>query len=256
MDHYQTLGVSKTSTPEEIKKAYRKLASVHHPDKGGNKESFQRIEEAYRVLSDPRTRQQYDNPQPAGFNFNMNGGTFDINEIMRQFFGMQQNNHPQQKIYRTSIWLTLQQAYTGIEQPLNMQTENNNYSFKVIVPPGVHSGQQIRYDSVIPNASIIIEYHVHKDLKFERKNNDLFINYAISVLDLIVGKEIEIETIQNKLLKVTIPPYTQPNSSLRVGNHGMPVFNSSNFGDMYIVMKPFTPSNVSDDIINAIKKSN
>ena len=46
MDHYQTLGVSKTATPDDIKKAYRKLASKHHPDKGGDTATFQKVEEA------------------------------------------------------------------------------------------------------------------------------------------------------------------------------------------------------------------
>ena len=62
MDHYTTLGVSKTASPEEIKKAYRKLASQHHPDKGGDTVMFQKIEEAYRALSDPNLKEQYDNP--------------------------------------------------------------------------------------------------------------------------------------------------------------------------------------------------
>ena len=66
MSHYDTLSITKSATPDEIKKAYRKLASKHHPDKGGDTATFQKIEEAYRVLSDPQQRQQYDNPNPFG----------------------------------------------------------------------------------------------------------------------------------------------------------------------------------------------
>ena len=75
MDHYATLGVAKNATPDDIKKAYRKLASKHHPDKGGDTATFQKIEEAYRILSDPQQRQQYDNPMPQNFgqSFNFNG---------------------------------------------------------------------------------------------------------------------------------------------------------------------------------------
>jgi DnaJ-class molecular chaperone len=67
MDHYNTLGVAKNASPDEIKKAYRKLASQHHPDKGGDKAKFQEIQVAYDTLSDTNKRQQYDNPAPQGF---------------------------------------------------------------------------------------------------------------------------------------------------------------------------------------------
>ena len=62
MDHYSTLGVSRDASQEEIKKAYRKLAMTHHPDKGGNPGEFQKLNDAYEVLSDVSKRQQYDNP--------------------------------------------------------------------------------------------------------------------------------------------------------------------------------------------------
>ena len=64
MDHYQTLGVSPQADTKEIKKAFRKLASKHHPDKGGDADKFKELQQAYEVLSDPQKRQQYDNPNP------------------------------------------------------------------------------------------------------------------------------------------------------------------------------------------------
>jgi DnaJ-class molecular chaperone len=82
-NHYHTLGVERTATADEIKRASRKMASQHHPDKGGDKLKFQEIEEAYRTLSDPNKRTQYDNP---GFgNFDSNPGfqsaTFNFDNI-------------------------------------------------------------------------------------------------------------------------------------------------------------------------------
>jgi DnaJ family protein A protein 2 len=68
MSPYSILGVSKTATDEEIKQAYKKLAREHHPDKGGNKETFQKIQEAYETLSNPDKRSEYDNP-PQNFDF-------------------------------------------------------------------------------------------------------------------------------------------------------------------------------------------
>lgn len=59
-DYYKILGLGKSASPDEIKKAYRRLAQEHHPDKGGNQEKFKEINEAYQVLSDPQKRSQYD----------------------------------------------------------------------------------------------------------------------------------------------------------------------------------------------------
>ena len=80
MDYYQILGVQRSATPDEIKKAFKKLASKHHPDKGGDKAEFQRIQEAYGVLGDPQKRAQYDRPRPhININgINMNNRLFDI----------------------------------------------------------------------------------------------------------------------------------------------------------------------------------
>ena len=86
MSHYDTLGIAKTATPEEIKRAYRKLASQHHPDKGGDTAKFQQVEEAYRVLSDPQQRAQYDNPQPNNIHFNFgHDQNINIDEIFSRF---------------------------------------------------------------------------------------------------------------------------------------------------------------------------
>jgi molecular chaperone DnaJ len=70
-DYYSILGVSKQSSAEEIKKAYRKLAMKYHPDKNPNnpeaETKFKKITEAYETLSDPGKRKKYDNPNPFGF---------------------------------------------------------------------------------------------------------------------------------------------------------------------------------------------
>ena len=73
MDYYEVLGVAKTATQDEIKKAFHKLAHKHHPDKGGDEKKFKEINEAYQVLSDKQKRAQYDqfgrvfeNGQPSG----------------------------------------------------------------------------------------------------------------------------------------------------------------------------------------------
>jgi molecular chaperone DnaJ len=109
-DYYQTLGISKSASPDEVKKAFRKLAHQHHPDKhGGSDAKFKEINEAYQVLSDSQKRQQYDQfganfesaGGPGGFNwqdfaraqqggFNQSNVNFDfgdIGDLFGDFFG-------------------------------------------------------------------------------------------------------------------------------------------------------------------------
>ncbi len=103
-DYYELLGVQKTASEDEIKKAFHKLAHKHHPDKGGDEKKFKEINEAYQVLSDKQKRSQYDQygrvfdqngagPDMSGFNWawgNGQGGEnieFDVGDIFEQFFG-------------------------------------------------------------------------------------------------------------------------------------------------------------------------
>lgn len=265
MDHYQTLGVAKTATPDEIKKAYRKLASQHHPDKGGDTATFQKIEEAYRVLSDAEKRQQYDNPNPFnnggfgqgnpfGFQFHSNG--FDINDLFGQMFRQHQAPHNQQHVYRTSIAITLEQAYFGCEHTMQLQTPTGTKLVKVNVPKGIPDGGQLRVNNVIENSALVVEVRIHKHLKFDRIGNDLISNYPISVLDLIAGTEFEFNTLGGKVLQVTVKPKTQPYMQLKLAGHGMPIYGSGMAqGDQIILLKPFIPDTIDNSIIDSILQS-
>jgi len=258
MDHYQTLGVGKNATPEEIKKAYRKLASSNHPDKGGDTATFQRIQTAYDVLSDTQKRQQYDMPEPqgfpgfggpGGFHFNVNG--MDMGDIFSQFFGGNQHR-PQKPIFRTTVAISLQQSYTGSQQVLNLHTQKGPVNATINIPKGVDNGNQIRYDNLIDGASLIVEFRVHPDLKFERQGQDLYSPQQISVLDLIVGTKIEFTTISGKTFEVNVPANTQPFMQLKIAGQGMPIPNTGMFGDQILLLKPFIPDNIDSRIVDSI----
>lgn len=85
-DYYQLLGVTKESNQSEIKKAYRKLAIQHHPDKGGDPEIFKQVAEAYETLSDPQKKQQYDMLGVSEVNLSMNPMDM-FQEFERMFSG-------------------------------------------------------------------------------------------------------------------------------------------------------------------------
>ena len=257
-DHYQTLGVAKNATPDEIKKSYRKLASKHHPDKGGDTAVFQQIEEAYRILSDPQQRQEYDNPRPQfnqqGFGFGQGAPFADIFEMFRQQQQGQQRRQQTQN-YRTTIVVSLDQVYRGDEHNIKLQTPTNSHAIKVNIPKGVPDGGQVRIDNVIEGATLIVEFRIHKHLKYDRQGNDLICNHPISVLDLIAGTTFEFTTISGKTLEVSIKPRTQPYIQLKIAGEGMPIFGSSLYGDQIILLKPFIPDIIDERIINSITQS-
>lgn len=260
MDHYNTLGVPREASQDEIKKAYRKLAMQHHPDKGGNPEQFQKISEAYEVLSNPDKRLQYDNPSarpqgfPAGFDFDTHG--FDLNDIFNQIFGQRgQANGQSKHVYRTRVTVSLVDTYNGADHILQLALPTGVKVLNIKVPKGVHSGDQVRYDNLIDNATLIIEFIVLPDLRFDRSGHDLYSNLPISVLDLIVGTKIEFKTISGSKVEVTIEPNTQPSQQIRLRGMGMPVNQAGQvFGDQILLLKPFIPDNVSNDIIESIKR--
>ncbi|MBU0683317.1 MAG: molecular chaperone DnaJ [Candidatus Omnitrophica bacterium] len=90
-DYYELLGVARSASPEEMKKAYRKLAVKYHPDKNpGNKEAeekFKEISHAYEALSDPAKRRQYDQFGESAFQYGAGSGFHDPSDIFREVFG-------------------------------------------------------------------------------------------------------------------------------------------------------------------------
>jgi curved DNA-binding protein len=262
MDHYAILGVDKSANPDEIKKAYRKLASQHHPDKGGDTAKFQQIQEAYAVLSDIEKKAQYDNPAPQGFRFHSdnpgfqwNASGMDINDIFHQMFGQAHNTGNNKQVYRTRINVSLFDAFNGSTQTLRIQNDHESKIVEIHIPKGILHGAQVRYDNLLPNSFLLVQFNVLPDLKFERRQNDLLTNHSVSVLDLIVGTEFNFQTISGKNLLVKIKPKTQPYMQIRLPGHGMPIMNSGNYGDQLILLKPYIPDNISDDIIDSILRN-
>lgn len=264
MDHYSTLGVSKNATPDEIKKAYRKLANIHHPDKGGDNAAFQKLQEAYSTLSDPQKKAQYDNPQPQMHGFHPNGGGFNFHfgdhfggapfqDIMNEMFRRQQPN--QKPTYRTRIDVTLQEVYNGTNKILELNAPEGKKVIDIQVPKGINSNEQVRYDNIIDSGVLLVEFNILPDLRFDRRGTDLYCNHSISVLDLVAGTTISFTTINGKELNVQIKPKTQPTSQIKITGFGMPLKNSEHYGDQYILLKPFVPDNIDQEIIDSILRS-
>lgn len=269
IDHYQTLGVDRNASPDDIKKAYRRMAAKHHPDKGGDTAEFQKIQQAYDTLSDPRKKQQYDNPHqhspfagrhsPFGFEFHTEG--FNVNDIFGQMFG--QGGHPffgqgfqqnRQPVYRTQVWVSLEQVCTGGEQVLQLQTPNNGIqAVKIDIPIGVENGAQYKYTDLIKEGILMVEFRVHPHPRFERQGYNLISQIDVSVLDLVVGTTVKFTTVYDNELEVTVPARTKPGAMLKVAKMGVPK-NGSN-GDQYLLINPVLPDIIDDRIVQSILQS-
>lgn len=123
-DYYNLLGVQRDATADQIKKAYRKLASKHHPDKGGDTAAFQEIQTAYDVLSDESKRQQYDQ---YGHGFDQRGRQQQHDPFghFRQHFDQHFNNRDENPVgdsIRTVYNITLEEAYTGVTKTVHYNT--------------------------------------------------------------------------------------------------------------------------------------
>ena len=268
MDHYQTLGVAKNATPDEIKKAYRRLAGIHHPDKGGDTAEFQKIQQAYETLSDPQKKQQYDNPNPFGQNmqggFNMHGfpggfsfnmGGINIDDIFGQMFG-QKNPFAQRKPdFKTHLSKILEEAYNGGNQVLKVQTQSGPKVINIDIPKGVKDGDQFRYDQILDGATLVVGFRIQPHLRFERKGDDLYCNQQISVLDLIAGNKFQFRTISGKTFEVEVKPNTQPYMQLKIPGQGMPISGTDQYGDQIILIKPFIPDKIDSSITESILRS-
>ena len=143
MDHYQTLGVSPQADDKEIKKAYRKLAGKHHPDKGGDENEFKKIQQAYETLSDPAKRQQYDNPNPfqGGDPFSQGGFNFrgDFGDVFQEIFGggfRQQRQPTRNPDGVVDLHLDLHEVYHGVEKMIN----TGYGTYKITIPAGTRHG--------------------------------------------------------------------------------------------------------------------
>ena len=250
MDYYSILDIPKTASHDEIKKAYRKMAMKHHPDRnGGDDTQFKKIQEAYDVLIDPDKKQQYDNPFSNHQQFNIHG--MDAESFFNQVFGARPQN--QKQTFRTQVTVSLVDAFKGSSHVLQLSTPIGNKVININVPPGIETGDSIRYDNIIENAILLVQFVVLPDLRFDRRASDLYSNHAISVLDLIVGTKFKFVTIDQRTLEVRVTPKTQPHMQLRIPKAGMPD-KKGGYGDQIILLQPFMPDNISQEIIDTINK--
>lgn len=259
MNYYDVLGVSRTATADEIKRAYRRLASQHHPDKGGDTARFQEIEAAYRTLSDEQKRAEYDNPNPflnrqASGGWQQNGATFDFNDIF-QMFGAR-FNQPRGHA-RMNLWITLQDVAQPGKRLVSVGTAAGTQAIEIEIPYGICDGDNVQYPNLAPGGQdLVITFRIRPDTVWQRQEsnlNNLITNLSVSFWQLIAGGEVEVTDIRGNQLMLTIPPMTQPGALLRVRSRGL-IDRSGKIGDMLVKINPKLPTTISPELLSAIQK--
>lgn len=279
VNYYEVLEISEDASPEEIKKSFRRLASKHHPDKGGDTAKFQEIQAAYDTLSDPQKKNQYDHQRkfggqfgghspfgpgqgaPGGFTFNFG----DIGDMFGFSFGQGFANH--QRVQRNrdltiQVKVTFAQSYTGTQLDAKYRLPSGKDENVIIdIPAGVHHGQTIRYtglgdDSIqgIPRGNLNINVFVEPSNEFERNGNDIYKKVYISALDAMIGCVASVSRIDGGVDQVRIRPGVQDGTEFVSQNRGFKDLRSGRTGNLILQIKVNIPSVTDETLINQLKE--
>ncbi len=284
IDYYKVLGLNKSATTAEIKKAYRKLARKHHPDVNPNDKTaehkFKEINEANEVLSDPEKRKKYDKygkdwqhgdaydqaqrqqqsqrqyqQQGSG---GFGGGNFsegDFSDFFESMFGGGGASRGRGRSagfrgqdFNAELQLDLRDVFVTHKRVLTVNGKN----IRLTIPAGVENGQVIKITGKGgpganggPHGDLLIQFNISNSTKFKRDGSDLFVNETIDLYTAILGGEITVDTFDGKV-KLNIKPETQNGTKVKLTGKGFPVYKKEgHFGDLYITYDIQMPTNLS-----------
>jgi DnaJ-class molecular chaperone len=290
-DYYQVLGVAKSADADAIKQAFRAQARKLHPDVSDDPDAgkkFSQLNEAYEVLSDPEKRAKYDqlgheryvSGQPAD---HMNAQDIDFGDLgsiidamfggsgrnsggFRGGFGARQpRSHrppPKGQDLRVSLRVSLSDVHHAASKRISVPGDEGYKSIEVKIPQGIKTGGKLRLKGqglASPTRAgkpgdLFVMIHIEKDPRFARLDEglDLQIELPLSIAEATLGAKVEVPTIDNKVVTLTIPPATVSESRFRIGGHGL-ASPSGDRGDLYAKVKIVPPSGAQ--LTDALKEA-
>jgi curved DNA-binding protein len=282
-DYYKVLGVPKTATQDEIRKAFRKLARTHHPDVAKDKKTaeakFKEINEANEVLSDPEKRKKYDElgadwnrpghqgPPPGwqqggGVDFG-NGGGGAFSDFFEMFFGGRGGGGGKKRKpgfgafaqrgndVELELPVTIEEALHGGRKAFSLDRGGRAETVTVNIPRGVRAGQKIRLtgqgsDGVGggERGDLYLQVKIAPHVDYRADGFDLIRAVPIPVWSAVLGGEVEVPT-PDGAVKMKIPAGTQPGQKFRLKGRGMPSGKDTR-GDLFAEAKVLLPTSVGE----------
>lgn len=265
---YETLGVSESATPDEIKKAYRKLARQYHPDinkEESAQDKFKEINAAYEVLSDPEKKAQYDrfgDQMFGGQNFHDfargQGAGVDLDEILRQMFGGGAGGFGGGGFsgfggfggggfgglnldIEARITVPFMTAVLGGKHNVSVNGQN----FDIKIPAGIKSGETMRVRGKGKQyqgqaGDLLLQVEVAESKEYERKGDDLYRKFDVPLKEALFGGKITVDTPE-KEVSLKVPQNTKNGQKFRLKGKGVPNRKTALTGDLYLVANVILP---------------
>jgi len=276
---YETLGVKRDASVDDIRKAYRKLAKKHHPDVNpGNKaaeDKFKTVSAAYDVLSDPKKRAEYDEFGDAALQSGFDpakareyarwqerrtqrSGFEDAGPIEFDFaelFNRRRGPGRGQDIHAT-FQMDLRQAVEGAEVSIDVPQQG---TVRVRIPPGAETGSVIRIAGKGapgtrggPPGDLVIETEVRPHPVMRRDGLDLYLTLPVTLDEAYNGASIDVPTFEGTVL-LKIPPRSQNHARLRLRGKG--IERKATRGDLFVELDVRMPDRPDDALAAALKAS-
>lgn len=274
VDYYKILGIDKTDTDKEIKKAYRKLARKYHPDLNPDdkeaEKKFKEINEANEVLSNTENRKKYDKygkdwehgekyekakQQQQSQRQHQEYSEQDFSEYFESMFGgaRASSNQSRRKFkgqdFNTELRLNLKDVYLSHKQVLTV----NDTKIRLTIPAGIENGQVIKIKGKGgkglnggPNGDLYIKFSIKNHTQFKRDGNNLYATIDLNLYKALLGGEITTDTFRGKV-KLKITPETPNGTKVKLKGKGFPIYKKDNqFGDLIITYHIKIPMKLSD----------
>ena len=280
-DYYKALGVDKNASPEEIKKAFRKLAVKYHPDRNPDnkaaEDKFKDINEAYAVLSDSKKKEEYDTYGSSGFHkqysqedifrgFDFSNAYKDMGaggseDIFSRLFGGGFGRGGARGGFRggpqrggdleMEVEIGFRDAALGAEKQIAFRRSGQREELKIKIPSGVDNGSKIRItgkggqgEGGGPDGDLFLIMRVLPDQLFTREGGDLFVDRTIPFSSACLGTSLDVPTLESDK-RIKVPAGIQPGTKIRLKGCGIKPLSSNTKGDLYVKVAVHVPETLN-----------